>query len=102
MKKEKPRLQILPLCAFQRAIHCDQFLSASHQRAPGRRNALLRALPLRRRAPTARRERLVASVPHVHWKTLTLVAALRITGLTAPYVIEGAMDGPVENLMAPA
>jgi len=25
------------------------------------------------------------------WKTLTLVAALRINGLTAPYVIDGAM-----------
>src|SRR5262245_37477408 len=31
-------------------------------------------------------ERLVASVPHGHWKTLTLVAALRINSLTAPYV----------------
>src|SRR5258708_9745886 len=39
-------------------------------------------------------ERLVAGVPHGHWKTLTLVAALRIDGLTAPYVIDGAMDGP--------
>jgi transposase len=37
---------------------------------------------------------LVANVPHGHWKTLTLVAALRIDGLTAPYVIDGAMDGP--------
>jgi hypothetical protein len=41
-----------------------------------------------------RGERLVAGVPHGHWKTLTLVAALRIDGLTAPYVIDGAMDGP--------
>lgn len=43
------------------------------------------------RAP--RGERLVANVPHGHWKTLTLIAALRIDGLTAPYVIDGAMDG---------
>ena len=53
-----------------------------------------------------RGERLVASVPHGHWKTLTLVAALRIDGLTAPYVIDGAMDGPsflayVEQVLAP-
>jgi transposase len=41
-----------------------------------------------------RGERLVASVPHGHWKTLTLIAALRIDGLTAPYVIDGAMDAP--------
>jgi len=45
-------------------------------------------------------------VPHGHWKTLTLVAALRINGLTAPYVIDGAMDGPsflayVEQILAP-
>ena len=57
------------------------------------------------RAP--RGERLVASVPHGHWKTLTFVAALRIDGLTAPTVIDGAMDGPsflayVSQVLAPA
>jgi transposase len=51
-------------------------------------------------------ERLVAGVPHGHWKTLTLVAALRIDSLTAPYVIDGAMDGPsflayVEQVLVP-
>src|SRR5450631_302082 len=56
------------------------------------------------RAP--RGERLVASVPHGHWKTLTFIAGLRINGLTAPYVIDGAMDGPtfmayVEQVLAP-
>ena len=53
-----------------------------------------------------RGERLVASVPHGHWKTLTFVAALRFKGMTAPYVIDGAMDGPtfmayVEQVLAP-
>src|ERR1039457_6730352 len=47
---------------------------------------------VRHRGRSPRGERLVASVPHGHWKTLTLVAALRINGLTAPYVIDGAMD----------
>lgn len=56
------------------------------------------------RAP--RGERLVAKVPHGHWKTLTLVAALRIDGVTAPYVVDGAMDGPsflayVQQVLAP-
>jgi transposase len=56
------------------------------------------------RAP--RGERLVASVPHGHWKTLTVVAALRIDGLTAPTVIDGPMDGAsflayIEQVLAP-
>jgi transposase len=56
------------------------------------------------RAP--RGERLVASVPHGHWKTLTLIAALRVDGLTAPYVIDGAMDGAafmayIEQVLVP-
>ena len=54
----------------------------------------------------ARGERLVASVPHGHWKTLTVVAALRNDGLTAPTVIDGPMDGPsflayIEQVLAP-
>ena len=61
---------------------------------------------VRHRGRSPRGERLVASVPHGHWKTLTLIAALRINGLTAPYVIDGAMDGPsflayVEQMLAP-
>jgi transposase len=45
-------------------------------------------------------------VPHDHWKTLMLVAALRINGLTAPFVVDRAMDGPsflayVEQILAP-
>ena len=61
---------------------------------------------VRHHGRSPRGERLVASVPHGHWKTLTLVAALRIDGLTAPYVIDGTMDGPsflayVEQILAP-
>ena len=40
-----------------------------------------------------RGERLVAKVPHGHWKMMTFVAGLRIDGIAAPYVIDGAMDG---------
>ncbi len=43
------------------------------------------------RAP--RGERLVCPVPHGHWKTTRFVAALRATELTAPLVIDGAMNG---------
>lgn len=57
------------------------------------------------RAPIG--ERLVAKVPHGHWKTLTLVAALRVDCVTAPYVVDGPMTGPaflayVEKVLAPA
>ena len=60
----------------------------------------------RHRGRAPRGERLVASVPHGHWKTLTFIAALRIDGLTAPYVFDGAMDGSsfltyVEQVLAP-
>ena len=53
-----------------------------------------------------RGERLVAKVPHGHWKTMTFIAGLRIDGLGAPYVIDGAMDGPaflayIEQVLAP-
>jgi len=61
--------------------------------------------PLRGWCPRGRR--LIAKVPHGHWKTLTFVAALRLDGLTAPTVIDGAMNGPsfiayVEQVLAPS
>jgi transposase len=59
---------------------------------------------LRGRCP--RGERLIATVPHGHWKTSTFVAALRSTALTAPLVLDGAMNGEafrayVEQILAP-
>src|SRR5262249_56403269 len=37
--------------------------------------------------------RLMEAVPHGPWKTITFVAALGVAGLTAPMVIDGAMNG---------
>jgi transposase len=37
--------------------------------------------------------RLVDKTPHGHWKTTTFVAALRASGLTAPLVLDGAING---------
>jgi transposase len=48
---------------------------------------------LRGRAP--RGERCRAGVPHGHWKTTTFAGALRLTGMTAPFVYDGAMNGTV-------
>lgn len=39
--------------------------------------------------------RLVQRVPHGHWKTTTFLAALRTSGMTAPLVIDGALNGDV-------
>ena len=47
----------------------------------------------RRYGRAARGQRLVASVPHGHWKTTTFIGALRSTGLTAPAVFDGAISG---------
>jgi transposase len=58
------------------------------------------------RGRAARGRRLVDKVPHGHWKTTTFVAALRCDGLTAPMVVDGAVDGSlflayVEQILAP-
>jgi transposase len=60
----------------------------------------------RRYGRSPRGQRLVAAVPHGHWKTSTFVAGLRTRGLTAPLVIDGAMNGAtflayVEQMLAP-
>ena len=47
----------------------------------------------RLRGRCRRGQRMVASIPHGHWKTMTFIAGLRCDGLTAPWVIDGAMNG---------
>ena len=56
------------------------------------------------RAPLG--ERLIQKVPHGNWKTITFVAALRHDRVTAPFVLEGPMNGEmfkayVEQSLAP-
>jgi len=48
---------------------------------------------LRGRAP--RGERLVDKVPHGHWKTTTLIAALGIEGVRCSTVVDGAVNADV-------
>jgi len=60
----------------------------------------------RRHGRALRGERLRMSVPHGHWKTTTFVGALRLTGITAPMVLDGAMTAAwflayVEQVLAP-
>ncbi|WP_372088230.1 IS630 family transposase (plasmid) [Tistrella mobilis] len=56
------------------------------------------------RAP--RGERCRAPVPHGHWKTTTFVGGLRLSGITAPMTLDGAMGGAaflayVEQVLIP-
>jgi transposase len=56
------------------------------------------------RAPKG--QRLRASVPHGHWKTTTFIGGLRLSGMTAPMVLDGPMTSEwfqayVEQVLAP-
>ena len=56
------------------------------------------------RAP--RGERLRAAIPHGHWKTTTFVAGLRSSGMVAPMVLDGPINGElfqayVEQVLVP-
>jgi transposase len=59
----------------------------------------------RGRAP--RGERLLAKVPHGHWKTTTLIAALGLEGIRCSTVVDGAVNADIfeafiEHVLVPA
>lgn len=45
-------------------------------------------------------ERCRDSVPFGHWKTMTFIAGLRLTGMTAPWVLDGPMAMPSGSMSA--
>ena len=60
----------------------------------------------RLRGRALRGERCRAPVPHGHWNTTTLTAGLRRSGMVAPMVLDGPMDGAcfrayVEQVLVP-
>jgi transposase len=60
----------------------------------------------RTRGWQARGKPLVAKVPHGHWQTMTFLAALRHDCITAPFVLDGPINGDafkvyVEQVLAP-
>ena len=60
----------------------------------------------RRYGRSPRGQRCVASVPHGHWMTTTFTGALRKSGLTAPMVMDGPMNGAafrayIEQVLVP-
>lgn len=53
-----------------------------------------------------RGERCRAAVPHGHWKTITFVGGLTLSGFCAPMLLDGPMDGEAfrawcEQMLAP-
>lgn len=61
-------------------------------------------VPLRGWAPVG--QRLKAKAPHRHWKTMTFLAALRHDRVSAPWLIDGPVNGErfllyVETVLAP-
>ena len=60
----------------------------------------------RRYGRSRRGARCRAAIPHGHWKTTGFVGALRLEGMTAPMVLDGAMHGAafqayVEQILVP-
>ena len=60
--------------------------------------------PLRGWAP--RGERLIAKVPHGHWRTSTFIAALRCDRIEAPWILDGPVNAEafktyVEKVLTP-
>ena len=49
----------------------------------------------RLRGRSLRGQRLIAKVPHGHWKTTTLIAALDSAGVRCSTVVDGAVNGDV-------
>jgi transposase len=47
----------------------------------------------RQRGRAPKGERLLAAIPHGHWKTTTFVAGLRLSGMMAPM----GLDGPINR-----
>jgi transposase len=61
---------------------------------------------LRRYGRSLRGQRVTDHTPYGRWRTSTFIAALRVTGLTAPGVLDGPMDGDsflayVEQILVP-
>src|SRR5262245_1209125 len=50
---------------------------------------------VRLRGRCRRGERLIGYAPQGHWKVITFVAGLRERAMVAPFVLEGAMNGPM-------
>jgi len=60
----------------------------------------------RLRGRARRGQRCRAPIPHGHWKTTTFTGALRLSGMTAPMVLDGPMNADaflayIEQVLVP-
>ena len=60
----------------------------------------------RRYGRALKAERCLGYAPHGHWQTNTFIAALRVDGLEAPWLLDGPMNGEafliyVQNILLP-
>jgi transposase len=60
----------------------------------------------RKRGRARKGKRLRVGIPYSHWKTTTFVAGLRVTGMIAPMVLDGPINGDafqayVEQVLVP-
>ena len=86
-------------------VNNGNFMSLGEERNPnvGCRNTEPHS---RSRTSRAWGQRLRAGIPHGHWKTTTFVAGLSLTGMTAPMVLDGPINGAaflayVEQVLVP-
>ena len=49
----------------------------------------------RLRGRALRGKRLLAKVPHGHWKTTTLIAALGVSGIRCSMMVDGAVNADI-------
>jgi transposase len=77
-------------------LHDTRFLAMLFAAIAATATVVTLAMPLLVRAP----------IPHGHWKTTTFTGALRLSGMTAPMVLDGPMNGAaflayVEQVLVP-
>jgi transposase len=95
-----------PDVAAARAVWRDRQAALSPQRLVFVDETWATTTMARRHGRARRGQRLVAAVPHGHWKTMTFLAALRHDRIDAPCVFDGAINGArfrawVEQALAP-
>jgi len=84
-----PDAKLRDLRAWLRTWKVVARLGLTHKKTRPAKLAVQLCVPVQR----GRGERLMGCVPHGHWHTTTFLCGLRTSGLVAPMVLDGAIDG---------